>query len=253
MALESEEGANQARTMALLWGKRKRPSRGPKPKLDVQSIVGVAIDVADTEGLEALSMRRVADRLDVGAMALYTYVPGRDELIELMLETVTGEVGRPADATHGWRAGLEVYAKEFWELYHRHPWLLKISLTRGLMGPNQTTMLDSVLGAVSNSGLAAGEIVSVFSVVEGYVQSAARTSVGTARIVQSTGVTDEQWWSAYAPLLDEYVDAERYPSLMSVAEEGGFEQAEDTFEFGLERVLDGIEAFIQRRTEQSGQ
>lgn len=260
-----EEGANQARTMALLWGQRKRPSRGPKPKLDVEKIAGVAIEVADAEGLEALSMRRIADRLGVGAMALYTYVSGRDDLVELMMETVMGEMGRPGDGAEGWRDGLERYAKESRDLYHRHPWLLQTYSTRGLVGPNQTAVLDSVLGAVSDCGLSASEIVSVVRVVEGYARSAARDSVDAARNAEATGVSDEQWLSAYAPLLYEYVDADRYPSLVSFAEEAsGFEQTEDTldsdlerfldtFEFGLERILDGIEAFVQRRTIQSGQ
>src|ERR671915_993295 len=96
-----------ARSMALLWGIQKPPTRGPKPGLQVERIVEAAIRVADAEGLAALSMRRVAGELGVGTMSLYTYVPGKAELLDVMLDTVLAEQARPDEAAGGWRAGLE--------------------------------------------------------------------------------------------------------------------------------------------------
>ena len=107
MVLEYSGGGDPKRTMALLWGIGKKPTRGPKPGLSVGRIVGAAIEVADAEGLAALSMRRVADRLGIGTMSLYTYVPGKAELIDVMLDTVLGEVAESGDVEPGWRAGLE--------------------------------------------------------------------------------------------------------------------------------------------------
>jgi AcrR family transcriptional regulator len=238
-----------ARTLELLWGIGKQPGRGPKRGLSVERIVETAIRIADEEGLEALSMRRVANRLGVGVMTLYTYVSGKAELAELMLDAVLGEADRPSGADGGWRAGLELYARESWRLYHRHPWMLQLPSSRGLLGPNQTAMLDSALHAVSGVGLTDREMVSVFFVVVGYVQGAARTAVDRARSEQATGVTDEQWWSSYGGLMSQYTaDAERYPTLAGLSSSvWAFEGPDVDFEFGLQRVLDGIEAFIQGR------
>jgi AcrR family transcriptional regulator len=239
-----------ARTLELLWGVRKRPGRGPKRGLSVEKVVEAAVGIADEEGLEALSMRRVADRLGVGVMSLYTYVPGKAELTELMLDAALGEAEIPDGAGGGWRAGLELYARESWRLSHRHPWMLQLlSSGRGLLGPNQTAMLDSALHAVSGLGLTDREMVSLFFVVVGYVRGAAQTAVEGTHTEQATGVTDEQWWSSYGRLVAEYTaDAERYPTLASLSSSAWtFDRPEADFEFGLQRVLDGIEAFIRGR------
>jgi AcrR family transcriptional regulator len=242
-----------ARTLELLWGARKQPRRGPRRTLSVERIVEAAIRIADEEGLETLSMRRVADRLGAGgAMSLYTYVPGKTELVNLMLDAVMGEEARPDGEAKGWRAGLELYAREGWKLYHRHPWMLQAPLSRGLMGPNQTASLDSVLRSVSGLGLSEREMVAVVSVVAGYVQGAARTSVDISRLEKDTDITDEQWWATYGELMSQYVaDAERYPTLASLSLSAwwAFDGAKAEFEFGLQRVLDGIEALIHSRSE----
>lgn len=253
-----------ARSLELLWGTRKRPKRGPKPGLSVERIVRAAIELADADGLAALSMRRVADQLGVGTMSLYTYVPGKAELLDVMLDTVLGEVGRP-DAAAGWRAGLERRAREDWALYHRHPWVLQVSGARALLGPNETELFDATLGAVSGIGLSGREMVLVVSLVAGYTRGAAQGAVEAAHAEQRTGVSDDQWWTAREPLLERYFDAERYPTVTSVAASGAFErpddgsgvaynlaEAVDAFEFGLQRVLDGVDAFVASRRPEAG-
>ena len=103
--MEYSGGGDPERSIELLWGLREPPGRGPKPRLTVAKITRSAIELADTEGLTALSMRRVAERLGVSTMSLYTYVPGKAELIDLMLDTVYGETARPDDPPASWRAG----------------------------------------------------------------------------------------------------------------------------------------------------
>lgn len=250
MAKKRGHEGDPGRTMALLWGVRRTPSRGPKQSLSVEGIVRVAIELADTDGLEALSMRRVAYRFGVNAMALYTYVPGKAELVDLMLDAVIGEAARPDGEEGGWRAGLELYAREAWALYHRHPWALRVPYSRGLMGPNQAAALDSALRTVSGIGLTEGEMVAVFGVVTGYVQGAARTSAEAAQNERATGVTDDEWWSAHGPLMAEYIDRDRYPTLASVSAAAWASEEDEGggFEFGLGRVLDGVETFIRVRS-----
>jgi AcrR family transcriptional regulator len=259
MTTEYSGRGDPARSMALLWGTQKHPTRGPKPGLSVQRIVQAAIGIADAEGLQALSMRRVAAELGVGTMSLYTYVPGKAELLDVMLDTVLGEVARPDGVTGGWRAKLEAYAREHWAHYHRHPWVLQVSGARALLGPNETAAFESALHAVSGTGLDGREMVHVVTLVAEYVRGAAQRAVEAAQAAQHTGVTDEQWWKDREPILDRYFEASRYPTLVGLDREGAFDPPEggldynlqnavDSFEFGLPRVLDGVQAFVERRS-----
>jgi AcrR family transcriptional regulator len=262
---EYSGGGDPVRSLELLWGAQKRPTRGPRPGLSVERIVRAAIELADAGGLEALSMRRVAERLGVGAMSLYTYVPAKAELLDLMLDAVLGEVARPDGAGGGWRAGLELRAREDWALYHRHPWMLQVSGTRALLGPNETALFDATLGAVAPTGLSGREMILVVTLVGEYVKGAARSAVDAANAERRTGVSDEQWWAARAPVFEKYFDPSRYPTLVQVQASGAFEppegaeedyslrQALDGFEFGLARVLDGIEAFVNERRDRKEQ
>jgi AcrR family transcriptional regulator len=256
MSTEYTGRGDPARSMALLWGTQKLPSRGPKPGLSVERIVQAAIRVADAEGLAALSMRRVATELGVGTMSLYTYVPGKAELLDVMLDTVLGEVTPPDAAAGDWRARLEAHARELWAHYHRHPWALGVSGARALLGPNETALYESSLATVAGTGLSGREMVHVVTLVAEYARGAAGRAVEAAQAARHTGVTDDQWWQAREPLLDQVFDPERYPTVTRLAQEGAFQQLEgdlpynvqdavDSFEFGLGRVLDGIEAHVK--------
>ena len=248
------------KTMALLWGTGKPARRGPKQALQLDQIVDQAMAIADAEGLGALSMRRVAEALSIGTMSLYTYVPGKGELLELMVDRAVGEQALPA-ASSGWRAGLERYARDTWSLYHGHAWLLEVSVSRTVLGPHTMARFDAVLGVVGGTGLRGKEAVAVVSLVDGYTRGAARGAVEAAEAAANTGQTDDEWWSERAPLLDQHLApalaAGRLPHLAAVSAEGAFDppqgsasytlqRAIDEFEFGLQRVLDGIEAFIAR-------
>lgn len=242
---------NPQRSLELLWGTRERPSRGPAPRLSVEQIVRAAIGIADAEGLAGLSMRRVADNLGVGVMSLYRYVPGKDELIDVMYDTVIGET-RPADTVRGgWRAKLEWIAWEDWALYHRHPWLLQVAVSRPPLGPNVVAVTETAVTAVSETGLPGREVIAVVELVDAYVRGMVRGSVEAAQVKQQTGVSDEQWWSHQFELWERHFDASRYPTLTRLSDEGAFDlsvngplPADELFEFGLQRVLDGIEVRV---------
>lgn len=246
-----------ARTLALLWRHAAPPqeiprSRGPKPRLDVDRIVDTAIGIADAEGLPALSMRRVADQLGVGAMSLYTYVPGKAELIDLMLDTVNDETARPDDVPGGWRAKLELIARENWALHRRHPWMLQVATTRPPLGPNVSAKYEYELAAVDGIGLADLEMDAVLDLVLAHATGAARRVVETAQVQQNTGMTDRQWWEAHVPYLEKLMDRTRYPLGSRVGTAtgeayGAASNPEHAFEFGLARVLDGIATFIAAR------
>jgi AcrR family transcriptional regulator len=237
--------AAAARSMALLWGTKPPPGRGRKPGMTVDVIVAAAVELADAEGMDGVSMRRVADRLGVGTMSLYRYVPSKAELQDLMLDTVIGDTPEVHESDD-WRAGLERYARTSLDGYRRHPWLLRASLTRGAMGPNQAAALDSVLRVLDATGLPGGERMAVVGLVAGYVRGVAQQLVEATRTEQRTGVSEEQFWTGFAPLLDGHLDPGRFPALFAL-----WRNAElvwvDPFDFGLGRVLDGVETLIDAR------
>jgi AcrR family transcriptional regulator len=253
MATEYSGGGDPARSLALLWRTQDGPTSGRKGRSDlgVDRIVRAGIEIADADGLAALSMRRVAERLGVGTMSLYTYVPGKAELIDVMLDTAYGETARP-DTDGDWRDRLAQIARENWALYHRHPWMLQVAAGRAVLGPNAIAKYDYELGAVAELGLTEVEMDSLLSLVLGHAEAAARRSVEMTQVEQRSGMTDEQWWRAHAPLLGQLLDPQRYPTATRVgaaagAAHGSAQNPEHGFEFGLQRILDGIEAFVASR------
>lgn len=252
MTTEYSGKGDPARSLALLWRTSERPSRKGKPDLSVDRIVRAAIEVADTEGMAALSMRRVAERLGVGTMSLYTYVPGKPELLDVMLDTVYGETDRPQDLPGGWRDRLEQIARENWALYLRHPWMLQVATSRPVLGPNLTAKYDYELHAVDGIGLSDVEMDSVLTLITGFVHGTARGAVDSLQAESATGMTDQQWWAAHAPFLGRIADTSRFPLATRVGETSAQEYGsayspDHAFEFGLQRVLDGIESLVNRR------
>jgi AcrR family transcriptional regulator len=248
-------GGDPARSIALLWrSSEERPARGRRPTLTVDAIVTAAIEMADEAGLGALSMRALAERLGVGTMSIYTHVPGKAELIDLMLDTVLGEAPRPDELPEHWRARLELVARENAALFHRHPWMLEIVTFRPPMGPGVMAKYDFELRALEGIGLTDVEMDSVLTLVLGYVQSSARQALEATLVEQRTGLTDDEWWAAQAPLLEQVIEPDRFPTASRVGtaaskEYDGLWDPDHTFEFGLQRVLDGIEVLVEARRE----
>src|SRR3990167_1675556 len=163
MAADSSSAGDPRRSLELLWGLAPARRRGPRPRLSVEEIAIAAIELADAEGLSALSMRRVADRLKVATMSLYTYVPSKAELIDVMLDRVYGETPKTYGAGAGWRARLGQGARGKRDLYHRHPWMLQVVMHRPVLGPNMIAKFDFELRAIEGEGLTDLEMDQVIS------------------------------------------------------------------------------------------
>ena len=247
------------RGLVLLWGRGERPSRGPKPGLDLDRIVRAGVTVADAEGLEALSMRRVAERLEMGTMSLYTYVPGKAELLDLMVDTVYGERTDEAvvDPGSGLRERLEALARDQWAFFQRHPWSLSIASGRSVLGPNEADSYERALAVVADLGIPARDAVAIVDAVSMFVRGAARDAAEAAGAEAATGKTELEWWTERDAILSEVMTPERFPTLSRLAADGGFDVPPDTenynvrfivddFEFGLQRLLDGIEGYVGR-------
>lgn len=250
------------RSMELLWrvDSRTRPAPGPKPALSVSAIVEAAVAIADTDGMAALSMRAVGERLGRTAMALYTYVPGKAELIDLMYDHVLGDLRADYPDESGWRAATVALADELWAFHLRHPWLLQVSHARPVLGPGTFHLQETVLRVVSATGLPMPKVrwvvAALFNVVRGAVQTAAETR----QAFRETGLSEEDWWYSRSALLTELAPdlGDRFPLVARLGtdqeqlpdpagEEPYLErEARLSYEAGLDLLLDGVEAAIAR-------
>ncbi|MFE3251314.1 TetR/AcrR family transcriptional regulator [Streptomyces sp. NPDC059209] len=249
---ESSGSGDVSRSMELLWGTGERATRGPKPGLTLDRIITAAVELADAEGLAAVSMRRLSTELGAGTMSLYRHVPGRAELVNLMLDRVQSEsvapaAGADASASPGWRKTVETAARGELALYQAHTWLLSVNQSRPVLGPGAVGGMETVLAGIKDMGLSDPELISVIIMVSGYVSGVARTQVHAVEVQQATGISDDEFWQAQEPFLAAVMTSGRYPVMGSLSADA-FGPDFDHFEFGLQRLLDGLEVLVARRT-----
>ena len=245
MTQGSADGDAARRVIALLWDPPSTPpARGPRPKLSLDEVIDAGVAVADADGLAKLSMRKVAARLGVGAMSLYTYVPGRDELVELMVNRVHGELELP-DPDLGWRASVEQQVGARWRLYERHPWLLDLNMARLPVGPHVLDADEALYAAVSRTGLTGADVVSVTNLILWQLLGAARAEIVEADETRRTGTSAEAYWNSRASFWETYFDYDRYPTMAAIWQAGGFDDKQaHAFDRQLRRLLDGLEASL---------
>jgi AcrR family transcriptional regulator len=241
-AKKDEAVGGLARSVEVLWGEPERPSRGPKPGLTVSRIVAAAITIADTDGIAAVSMQRVAGEFGFTTMSLYRYVPGKSELIDLMIDTAVGDPPDLGAIPGGWRPRLAAWARLTWNCFVAHPWLLPAALNR-IMGPNQVAWLESAVAALAETRLTGDELVSSVLVVNGWVRSMAPFAGDPTK----TGAGPAEWGEA---LLNQIgLHGDRFPALTAAIAAGAFGPSQaDDLEFGLQRVLDGIQTYVDSRS-----
>jgi AcrR family transcriptional regulator len=226
----------------LLWGLRKPRSRGPRPAFDVAQVADTAVKVADTEGLQAVSMQRVAAELGLTKMALYRYVNGKTELIAVMIEAA---VGTPPDlsALTGWRAKLEEYARQLSAAWRRHPWLPSLTVGDRVMGPRETGWPETALSALADTALTERERLDAVMLVSHHI-----------RATHAAATPGTQTWTdgAAAPIMRDLLllNADRFPLLATT--QTTTPSATTTQEFGLHAILDGLEHAITQRTRSNG-
>lgn len=246
------------RSMALLWRTaedKERTGPGPKPGLSVDAILDAAIAVADADGMAALSMRTVGERLGRTAMALYTYVPGKSELLDLMYDRCLAELPADYDTAAGWRTALTSWADDVCEFYVRHPWMLQVSQARPILGPNEYVMIETVTRVLFATELHPRILRRIVGTLSNFVRGAAQAIADAQQAATATGVSEAEWWYARSAMLEEAATdfSERFPLLVRLETEGASEahddtmlyqerEARETFDVGLTVLLDGIES-----------
>lgn len=231
----------------MVWLRQEPQSR--RPSHSRTEIARAALAIADEEGFEAVSMRRVARRLEAGTMTLYHYVRNKDELITLMVDEVMGEVLVPeAKLVSGWRPALTAIAKRSWEAFSRHRWALD-RLGDGRPGPNGLRHFEQCLVAVAELEIPTGERFELISLIDDYVFGFC------LREAQEREEHRRGWPSEFREFLQHELDSGSYPQVrrflgadfdVGVERIGELLFGEGRFERGLERLLDGIELGLER-------
>lgn len=241
-AQESQE-KSENKSQVSLWERLERPAPAPRSTLSPHRIAAVAVEIADAEGLDAVTMRRLATELGVAPMAAYRYVSGKDELLELMVDFVYGELTLPDD-TAGWRETMRTLAMRTRAVLLKHPWMARTSVLA--LTPNQLAVPECVLATLDALGLDADTMMAVSRTVTAYVHGAVDAEIGLLRLMQERGWSSgHETRSGLAPRMTWLMNTGRYPTYQRYTLEATRkDDPQWQFEVGLDCVLDGIAAHM---------
>ena len=204
-----------------------------------------AVQIADAEGLTALSMRRLAGELGVPTMSLYRHVADKEELMPLMMDLVFAGNAPPDPPPDGWRAQLEALCRLQWQMYRRHPWIAEaVSFTRPLLAPNAMAHTEWAMRALDECGLDENTTFIAAVTMANYVRGTAVGIEAEAQAEQETGLTDEQWMNGQGNRFAEVMASGRYPMLSRYLTGEPEFDLDQLMEFGLQRLLDGLARLV---------
>jgi AcrR family transcriptional regulator len=233
-----------------VWVRPIRSGGGGQPTRSREQIVRATVELLDAEGLGGLSMRRLGNRLGSGATSIYWYVANKDDLLELAVDEVMGEIEVPDPAEHGWREAAATVGREMRSMILRHGWIAGLLGTRPTIGPNALRLSDRTIKILLTAGFTGAEVVYASTLVISHAFGTASSQVAWQRTTTQSGVSTgevvesfdqyqrdiavdypsyDAWWRANKALT---ADAEKLQG--------------DSFEFGLQRLLDGLETWLGR-------
>jgi AcrR family transcriptional regulator len=231
----------------VIWERPERAGRGPAPSLSRDGITATAVALADTQGIGAVSMRALAVELGVGAASLYRYVARKDELLDLMVDSVMGN-DLHFEIRGEWRADLRSIARGLRAMTLRHPWMTVHGTGRRNLGPNTARRYEQVLGAIDGMGLDIDEMLMMIETLDAFVRGRTIEDLSEQEAVRRSGLSQNEWLQAQTPYVQSLIDSGRYPLLARVVldaraphDPNHFERA---FDLGLERVLDGLATMV---------
>lgn len=207
---------------------RTRPRREERrPALSRALIVAAAVRLLDAEGIEELSMRKLGTGMGAAATSLYRHVTGKDELIELVLDEVSGELEVPGAASAGeWRDAVSRGGHDLRAMALRHPWVASVIAGVGpaRLGPNLTRATDRMLALLRTGGFPADEAELAMRAVVSYVVGATTGEAAHLSRLARSGRSEHEWREGRDPQ----------------------KAREENFDYGLQRVLDGLETRLSR-------
>ncbi|MGC2940572.1 MULTISPECIES: TetR/AcrR family transcriptional regulator [unclassified Brevibacterium] len=225
-------------------------TRGPRRKLSVDQIIDAAIEFADAGGIEALSMRKVAEAVGVSVMSLYGYVPHRSGLIGLMVDKVIGLSPMP-EHSGSVADRVRCISDVLWDEYHRHPWLVAAQSHRPWIGPHTSARYEWELDAFEGFGLDDIAMDHTVALIESHAAASAANSINAQRLEHSSGVSDLDWWNANAPLLEQVMPEGSFPISGRVGSAVGEKYQAVTnqqavYEYGIDTIILGVRARLKK-------
>ena len=243
--------------MSAAWGLKTGSPRPRKHGLSLPRIVEAGIRVAASDGLAAVSMSRVASELGAATMSLYRHLSAKDELLAHMVDTVFADAPPAFGPGDMWRAGLAHWAALHLAVLRRHPWLVRVPISGPPLMPNQVLWFERGIACLRDTHLAEAEKPSVLLLVNGFVRNQATLEADLMLAARTSGIAPDQVGASYSDLLARLTDAARFPAihaLLAARVFVGDGAIEDDFQFGLDRILDGIAVLIRARdTRQSSE
>ncbi|WP_042406105.1 TetR/AcrR family transcriptional regulator [Streptacidiphilus carbonis] len=246
--------AEQQQAGGSVWTRPQRPRR-EQPALSREQIVAAAMELLDAEGIDALSMRKLGTRLNAGATSMYSHVANKDELIELVVDEVYGEIATqdPAEASD-WRTEVTTVAQSLRQAFLRHPWIASVLGQVGMssLGPNLLRLSEQMIGALETAGFSLAEAERGMNTVSSYVVGLASTEAAWLTVLARSGQSQQEWVDAFWPAALQAVQAFPRLSRLYAAQSEGFDvdsNRVDSFSDGLECILDGLEARLRRAAE----
>jgi len=240
--------AGAPRIPPVVWMLPDRPARGPKPAHSRDEIAAAAIKIADADGLEAVTMRRVAAEIGCGTMTLYRYVPTKDHLLDLMIDVTAGEAARPDLSPGDWREGLRRVAAMHRETLLRHPWLATLQSGRPSFGPNSLQTMEWAAGGLEGLGLDIDQVLIMMNTLRAFVVGAVVEELAEQEAQRRSGLSAQQWQAWMAPYVATLMASGRYPTFNKIITDAKLPHSDagpdEGFALGLELVLDGFAASL---------
>jgi AcrR family transcriptional regulator len=234
-----------------VWVRAPR-TRSGQPSLTREQIVRAAIDLLDAEGAAGLSMRRLGTRLGSGATSLYWHVAHKDELLELVVDEVLGEVYVPEAGDTPWRVGLSVSVNGLRAMLLRHPWVIGLLGTHPTLGPNAMRMGDRLTALLTDAGFEGLEMAHASSLLNGFTVGSATTQSAAMAALKRSGTTFAEMAKQIEPYLDrmapDHPHYDKWRRENNVLAADPHEIWDKGFAFGLDRLLDGLESWLTTRT-----
>jgi AcrR family transcriptional regulator len=228
----------------LIWARPERAAKGPAPSRSRRQIAAAAVALADAEGMEVVSMRKVAAALEIGAASLYGYIDSKDELYDLMVDWVEGEDGPPPSLSGDWRPDLSGLAHRIRGSILRHPWMASVAAGRPSFGPNSLAWTEHGLAAMDDLEISIDEKLIASEILQAFARGFATRELAEQQALQRGGLTADEWARAVAPYIESVVSSGKYPRFGRVVSDADLPHSENRqellFTMGLERVLDGL-------------
>lgn len=238
-------------SLEMAWGLRERPGKGPRPTLTLPKIVDAAVALAAAEGMEAVSMGRLAKELGVSTMSLYRYVTAKEELYILMSDAGVGTPPAPSgEEGAGWRELLSEWAYAQRAVLMANTWILRIPITGAPVSPNQLAWMERGLAAMAGTALEEGEKLSTIILIGGLVRNEATMAADMMDAIMKSGVSPDQVMGQYLRTLRLMTGPDTHPAVTRLLGSDAFAgsgEPDFQFSFGLNRILDGLAELISSR------